>query len=257
MPQLRQTVVAVRSAVAIFLALAIVGGCTTYAKRLTQIREAYYVNDLAAANELIDARLKKERSDVDILRLEKARIELTSGRPAEAEQLMRTVRDRFDYLEQKSLADTTLAYLTDDQKRAYAGEDYEKVLVRAMLALSNLLDDGSDAEAYSLQMIEKQEQIIGAAATEVAASDQEPQAQEANPKVSYQRVALAPYLRGVLREATHRDYDDAQRSFATVVSWQPEFSSGASDLTRVVYGRHSEPGHGVLYVFSLTGRGTY
>ncbi|MCA9148449.1 MAG: hypothetical protein KDA92_04080, partial [Planctomycetales bacterium] len=125
-----------------------------------------------------------------------------------------------------------------------------KVLIRAMLALTNLLGDGGDAEAYSLQMIDKQEQIIAAGGEQLADGEE-------NPKAAYQRVALAPYLRGVLREATHRDYDDAQRSFATVVSWQPEFSSGAGDLSRAVYGHHSEPGNGVLYVFTLTGRGPY
>ena len=35
--------------------------------------------------------------------------------------------------------------LTDDTARAYAGEDYEKVLVRAMLSISNLMSGGGDA----------------------------------------------------------------------------------------------------------------
>ena len=50
--------------------------------------------------------------------------------------------------------------LTDDTHSAYAGEDYEKVLIRAMLAISNLMSGGDDATAYSLQTDEKQERII-------------------------------------------------------------------------------------------------
>jgi hypothetical protein len=121
------------------------------------------------------------------------------------------------------------------------------VLIRAFLALSNLMHDGGDAEAYSLQLINKQDQIIQAGAEKSGE----------NPKLNYQRVALAPYLRGVLREATHLDYDDAERSYTAVVSWQPSFQAGRFDLDRSAHGQHSAPGNGVLYVLALTGRGPY
>jgi hypothetical protein len=116
-----------------------------------------------------------------------------------------------------------------------------------MLAFSNLLHDGTDAEAYSLQVVDKQQQIIQAAAGD---SDE-------NPKVAYKQVAFGPYLRGILREATHTNYDDAARSFETVVSWQPEFAAGKQDLERAIHGRHSQRGSGVIYVFTLVGRGPH
>jgi hypothetical protein len=174
-------------------------------------------------------------------------VRLSCGEPHEAEVLLREVRDHFDQLDGLQPAKSTLAYWTDDQRRAYAGEDYEQILVRALLALTNLMYDGTDAEAYSLQMIEKQEQIIQAGGP----------AGEVNPKQDYPRVALAPYLRGLLRESTHRDYEDAGRSYATVVNWQPQFRSGQVDLERTTRGRHSRPGDGALYVFTLVGRGPY
>jgi hypothetical protein len=233
---------------AILLAASLlVSGCASHAQRVAQVREAYYAGDLAAAAAAIDANLKDARFDADVLLLERAMVELSSGRPREAEQTLREVRDRFDLLEQKSAAESAASYLTDDNRRAYAGEDYEKVLIRAMLALANLMHDGSDAEAYSLQTIDKQEQIIAAGKTK----------EGDNPKLAYQRVALAPYLRGILREATHLDYDDAQRSYVAVCNWQPNFFHGQSDLERATQGTHSAPGNGVLYVFALSGRGPY
>ena len=222
-------------------------GCTSHAQRVTQVRDAYYAGDLAAASAAIETGLSGGKFDADVLKLERAIVELSSGRPREAEQTLREVRDRLDHLEQKSAAEAAASYLTDDNRRAYAGEDYEKVLVRALLALTNLMHDGGDAEAYSLQTIDKQEQIIAAGATKKGE----------NPKLAYQRVALAPYLRGVLREATHVDYDDAERSFVTVCNWQPGFAAGRFDLERAARGTHSAPGNGVLYVFALTGRGPY
>lgn len=222
-------------------------GCTTYAQRVTQVREAFYGQDLGRAQLLVTEGLKRHSGNSDVLQLERAMIELAGGQPDAAERSLREVRDHFEQFEQQALGEITLSYLTDDKRRAYAGEDYEKVLVRAFLALSNLLHDGSDAAAYSLQTIEKQEQIIAGGGD----------GQQDNPKLAYARVALAPYLYGMLREATHREYDDAQRSYAEVVSWQPTFVPGQQDWQRVVYGRHSAPGHGVLYVFALTGRGPY
>ena len=222
-------------------------GCSTYSQRVTEIRRAYYDDDLDAARQLISSGLERNRGDADVLRLEAAMVTLSQGRPDEAEQLLREARDHFDALQGIDAGEITASYWTDDQRRAYAGEDYERILIRAFLALSNLLYDGTDAEAYSLQMMDEQERII-------QAGDNSP---SDNPKRNYPRVALAPYLRGVLRESTHRDYEDAGRAYTSVVNWQPDFDAGPADLQRAMYGRHSQPGQGVLYVFTLTGRGPY
>ena len=72
--------------------------------------------------------------------------------------------------------------LTDDNMRDYRGEDYEKVLVRVFLALSNLMNGGSDAQAYSLQVTDKQQQIINAGLDKNGE----------NPKLAYKQVASGP-----------------------------------------------------------------
>jgi hypothetical protein len=229
------------------LAVAALTGCATYPERTLKLHNAYYDNQLAAAAAEAEVLLKRERGSADLVKLDAAMIDLAAGEPAKAERILREVRDRFDQLEGPDVAEKGLSMLTDDNARSYAGEDYEKVLIRAFLALSNLMHDGGDAEAYSLQLIDKQEQIIAAGVDKKGN----------NPKKDYQRVALAPYLRGVLREATHLDYDDAERSYVSVVNWQPSFQSGRFDLDRAIHGHHSAPGNGVVYVFALTGRGPY
>lgn len=228
--------------------LALLGtGCASYSERTIQLHNSYYDNQLTAAKAAVAERLEREQANRDLLRLDQAMIELAAGNPAEAEQALREVRDHFDELEGARPAETAASYLWDDSRRSYGGEDYEKVLIRAFLALSNLMRDGGDAEAYSLQLIDKQEQIIAGGVDKDGN----------NPKAGYQRVALAPYLRGVFREATHLDYDDAERSYHSVVSWQPGFRAGQFDLERAAHGHHSNAGNGVVYVFSLTGRGPY
>ena len=222
-------------------------GCATYETRVRDVRQKFYSNELDLASKKIDEGLKHPQHDADVLKLERAMVDLTSGRPAQAEQTLREVRDRFDYLEQKSLGESALSMLTDDNRKSYAGEDYEKILVRSFLALSNLMNGGQDAQAYSLQITDKQQQIINAGLDKNGE----------NPKTAYKQVALGPYIHGLIREETHANYDDVARANAMVVSWQPEFAYGRQDLERAQHGRHSAPGHGVLYVFTLVGRGPF
>jgi hypothetical protein len=229
------------------LPLILIVGCATPSRQLRSARELYYAGEVERAGELLQQALAEADHDRDVLALDFAMTELFSGHPKEAEQTLREIRDQFDYLEQQDIAETTLALVTDDTRRAYAGEDYEKILIRVMLAMANLMHDGADASAYSLQVNAKQQQIVDAGI---------PLAAE-NPKQSYRRVATGAYLHGILREATHANYDDVERSFAKVVSWQPSFTAGEHDLQRARQGCHSARGNGVLYVFALVGRGPY
>jgi hypothetical protein len=222
-------------------------GCATHADQLVKVRAHYYSGDLTAANLLIDERLKKNGDDADLLRLEQAVIHLTDGRAKEAENALRQVRDRFDHFEQASGGEIALSMLSDDNRRAYAGEDYEKVLIRAFLAISNLLTDGADATAYALQITQKQQDIIAKGAG----------SKDENPKLAYKHVALGPYLHGLIREQTHTNYDDAVRAYRQVAFVEPEFRLAHDDIRRAEHGHHSARGHGVLYVFTLVGRGPY
>jgi uncharacterized protein len=223
------------------------GGCATHTDRLIAVRNSFYGGDLDGAQRLLDAQIERGRGDANVLLLEKASVQLAAGQAGEAEQSLRQVRDVFDHLDERNLAETSLSMFGDDQWLSYAGEDYEKVLIRAYLALANLMRGGDDAEAYCLQLVDKQAQIVAAAA----------QPDGTNPKAVYQQVALAPYLRAALREETHRDFDDVARYREMVVSWLPGFAPGTHDLMRSRTGRHSAPGHGVVYVFALVGRGPF
>jgi hypothetical protein len=222
-------------------------GCATHADRLRDVRQQFCSGDLDAAAATIDRDIQRHRGEADVWKLERAMVDLAAGRPRQAEQTLREVRDRFDHFEQQSLGESALVMVTDDNRSAYAGEDYEKVLVRAMLALSNLMGDGGDATAYALQVTQKQNEIIEAGGVEGGE----------NPKLAYKRLALGAYVHGILREETHTDYDDVERSMVKVVSWEPGFRPGHADLERARHGHHSAAGNGVLYVFTLVGRGPY
>ncbi len=222
-------------------------GCATHGDKLESIRSAFNAGRVEQAESIVQREISARKSDADVLKLDRAIIQLADGRPGDAERSLREVRDRFDYLEQKDVGESVVSTFTDDTKRAYAGEDYEKILIRCFLALSNLMADGEDASAYALQVGDKQRQIIN--------SEGDPS--NDNPRLAYKRVALGAYLHGAIQEATHANYDEAARSIQLVANWEPSFADATDDLKRVSTGRHSEPGNGVLYVFTLVGRGPY
>lgn len=221
-------------------------GCATYADRLKLVRGKFALGDISAADAEIEKGIKR-RSDRDVCQLDRAILQLADGKSREAERTLRDVRDRFDQLEKPAVGEKALSMLTDANQEAYSGEDYEKVLIRVFLAISNLMADGADAGAYAFQITDKQQQII------LAGGDKQGQ----NLKANYKQVAVGPYLVGAMREATHGNFDDVERARAAVCSWQPDFPFAAQDLDRARHGSHSAPGNGVLYVFTLVGIGPH
>lgn len=233
---------------AVFALFAVsVTGCLTHADHVRDVRTAFYNGNVTLANERLKAAIRKNDGDADILKLDTAMVQLAEGNVKEAETTLRNIRDQLDAKEGKDAGEEAKAMLLDDSQRAYAGEDYEKVMIRFMLALCNLFGDGGDAAAYALQVNQKQQQIIEQSRCTGADGR--------NLKERYKLVAAGAYLHAAIREETHTNYDDVARSLELVAKWQPSFASAKADLERAKSGRHSKPGHGVVYVFTFVGEG--
>jgi uncharacterized protein len=236
-----------------FVLLAIAGlitlclGCSTHAHRLRTPRNAFYANQLDEAHQQLAKLGEKTKRERSVVELDLALIELFNGDAQTAEQRLRKVRDEWEYLEQNSVAEKSVSMLTDDQRQQYSGEDYEKLLLRVFLTLANLMQDGGDAESYALQTLDKHQALREAAQEKWG---------ERVPE-SYCFPAIAPYMRGVLREATFANYDDAERAYRDALALQPDSAFILRDIERVQHGVHSPPGHGVVYVISLVGEGPY
>ncbi|MDP1798877.1 MAG: hypothetical protein Q8K78_15390 [Planctomycetaceae bacterium] len=226
---------------------ALLAGCATHYDRIQPVRQDYFAGRLENARVALTEQTKKRRGEKDVLKLDLAMVELASGRPQQAERLLREVRDHFDDFEQKNVAESAASMVTDDRQIAYPGEDYEKVLIRAMLAISNLMGDGGDASAYALQVTEKQAQI----AEKLADKDIDVQLRSE----AYKQVALGPYIRAMIAEESPLTLDDAVRARVLVANFAPDFPAAKSDLQRAQHEVPIPPGHGVLYVFAMVGRG--
>jgi hypothetical protein len=216
-----------------------VGGCSTHAKRVAQVRNHFYEGHLSDCREQLEMLARNHRQDRDVAKLDLAIVELLEGQVDQAERRLKEVRDSFDHLEQSSLTEKTVSMWTDDSARAYAGEDYEKILIRVFLALANLMQDGTDAESYTLQIQDKQEAI---------------RERLGQPGFG---LPIGFYLRGMLREQTRQNYDDALRAYSQALAFLPDCMPLQWDINRVQHGVHSNPGCGVVIVFAMVGRGPY
>lgn len=193
-------------------------------------------------------RLKEDDdSNAHVYLLDRGVVSLALADPRGATQDFRFARDRLDDLEGTDFAGWFGSVLLDDRQLKYQGYDYEKVMVRAMLALSDLMTgNAGDAGAFALQVAEKQQEIIES----FRAPD------GSTPKESYKLVAFGSYLRGIIDEERLR-FDTAKRSFERVKQIEPGFAYIDEDLRRVTEGHHSQKGNGVVHVIGLVGRAPF
>jgi hypothetical protein len=209
-----------------------------------EARQDFFANDLVSAqtelNKLAEVKANRTVADLDL-----AMVELFQGQPQAAEQRLRSVRAAWQAAQQRALAEEAQAILTDDHARSYVGEVHEQMTLGVLLSLCSLLGDGIDAEAYTLQTLQQQQAIL----TRFNSDREEPLAE------TFGIPPVVPYLRGVLREATWHDQDDAARMYQLTAHLLPDQPQLLQDVQRAQVANHSAPGHGAVYVFALVGRG--
>lgn len=220
-------------------------GCATSGRTIDDARAAFSIGRGDEAVATLRDLAEKPGRDSRPAGLDLAIAELATGHPRSAERRLRKLRDEFDAAPEVAVVHEAASLVTDDTVRRYEPAGYEQVMIRAMLALCSLAHDGTDAESYTLQAMSKQESL---------ARDAERRGL-LTPGESFRPLAVAPYLRGVVREATHHDYDDAARAYALVSHVRPGFLPAKADMDRAGNGVHSAPRHGVLYVIGCVGRG--
>ncbi|MDR2763194.1 MAG: hypothetical protein LBB88_11360 [Planctomycetaceae bacterium] len=254
------------AAILILTIFATAAGCKSFGERHFKIRDEFIDGKIDKAKSDVDVAIKtSSRKDVDLLKLNKAIIDLCSGRPKSAELLLREVRDNFDRIEHQkaeNAAKDVMSMILDDNAQAYSGEDYEKVMIRVFLTIANLMQNGGDAYAYSMQINDKQNKIIESHKKEVTKLCGNDPALIKPYDANYYNVAIGAYISGLLQEETKRNYDDALRNYEKTKRWLEENKYHhqlyvKADIERVKTGVHSKSGNGVVYIIALEGEGPY
>ena len=232
---------------ALALLLVTAGGWSCSSSPMPEIRRAYSSGNFEKASEMLVGLEKSDPSNAHLYGMQRSLPLLALAKPAEAEKELRRARDRMDALTGKGAFEWFSAMLLDDRQNDYEGADYEKVLVRALLSVSNLMRGGQDADAYAYQVLEKQLEIIG--------SFEAPNGKK--PKKAYKLVAFGSYLRGILNSDDAMHLEIAKSAFKRALEIEPGNPLIRQALERATNGRHSKKGNGVVHVLALVGRGPY
>lgn len=147
-PQLGKRVRALLLGASLLLA-----GCQTHRQVVEQAHESFWHGDLNRSGAELAKAAERPRNDLAVLKLDQAMVEFQKGNFADSQQLLKQVRSDLAAIPPVSeTARSAVSFLTDDTRRAYTGEDHEKLLLQALLALNSLLRADGDAVAYAHQL---------------------------------------------------------------------------------------------------------
>ena len=129
-------------------------GCTTYTTELEKVRMEFRTNQFDQALVSLDkSELGKQSRNRLLFLFEKAMILDRLGRRDESRQLLLSADRLIDALYTESVSKSAASFLYNDSVTDYAGEDFEKVAVHSLLALSFLDDQLLDSALVEARKI--------------------------------------------------------------------------------------------------------
>ncbi len=265
---------------ALFLMIAISNsGCATWQKSHNAAVSHFGSGQLDLSREELEKSQKSLRSEKELLELDRAVLDLASGDVNQAETRFRRVRRELEFLEQKAIGEQAKSLMTDSRAVAFSGRDFERRMLLNMAMLTSLLNDGTDAFAYSLQASaaaeERRDELIAAtgkdpdgdstvvnASTSPAEDGQISTVGHARlsspPAISAssldQPLAFSAYLSaGVQSEHPSRS-SETEKALEDVQFWNTSFAKNFESRASGDVGNRCRPGHGTLHVIALVGQ---
>lgn len=135
-------------------------GCASYTDEMKGVQRAYLLGDFQKALEKFEELELEDQSRNRLLyHLEKSSLQEALGQSQKARQSLQKAASLVDELYRASLSGQVASFLYNDSTTDYQGEDYEKVLIHTMLALSflkdGLLNEAQvEARAINTQLLE-------------------------------------------------------------------------------------------------------
>ncbi|NDE16341.1 hypothetical protein EBZ80_15555 [bacterium] len=193
-------------------------GCASYTEETRAIRADFMTGDYTGALKGIDeSSLKNSSSSKLLYHLERSMILDRMGEPDKSRGELIKADKVADDLYTTSVSKTTASFVVSDDVADYSGEDYERVAIQTMLALSFIGDgDLANAQVAARRINTKLAEINGTYTKEK--------------KNAYSEDAFARYLAGMIHEA-RGDVDNAiveyGRALALYDSGFGAFSDGS------------------------------
>jgi hypothetical protein len=209
-------------------ALLLSSACASYTQETAEIRSLYLGGSYDRALQSLDSSALKESSNNRLLyQLERAMILDRLRRYQESRKVFLNASQTVDELYTTSISKTAASFVVSDSVSDYEGEDYEKVAIHTMLALSFLGDDKlKDARVEARKINSRLNEIN--------------EGYDKNSRNRYSEDAFARYLAGMIYESLGEidaaiiDYRAALKAYEE--SYQKYFSTNPPEaLTQSLY----------------------
>ncbi len=209
------------------LLLVFTTSCASYTDEIREMRDVYHRGDFQKALDIAHESSVLKSSNNRLLRqLEEGMILDRKGQLEESRKHFLNADRIVDELYTESISKNVLSYLYNDSSTDYSGEDYEKVAIHTMLALSFISSSQYDAARVEARKINSVLNDINS--------------KYEDGKNRYGEDAFARYLAGIIYEMKH-EYDSAIIDYSAALNlYKTNFSSFVdegipSSLYRALY----------------------
>lgn len=173
--------------------LALMTGCASYTDQVKEVRSSYrFGNPTEALKDLEKSDIKEQSRNRLLYLLEKAMIKDRQGESKESRKLLMDADKVVDELYTVSITKSAASWIYNDSTTDYGGEDFEKVAIHTMLALSFLQDHELDSARVEAKKINNRLYDIN-------------QGYDNDAKNRYSEDAFARFLSGIIYEAKGDD----------------------------------------------------
>jgi hypothetical protein len=192
-------------------------GCASYQNELSEFRSLLQARDFKKAAETIKSKAEADSKDQIVYLLEYAEALQLAGEYKESNAAFQKADDLTDIKDYHSISKVTASLLGSATMVQYKGEDYEKVMINAMMAINFLmLHDLDNANAMTRRLNDKLYKYKYEA------------------KRNYEQNPFAFYISALVWEA-NKDWDNAYINFKNTYEREPGFDYLKEDLVRAAY----------------------
>ncbi len=260
----------------------------THRQQVEQAHESFWAGNFAAADTGLEQASRRPRRDLTVLQLDRAMVCLGQGDLGQATLLLDQAGEAMQC--QPAMLDpgNVTTWMTDDTARPYQPEDHEQVLAGTLLTLLDLVQRSGDATARCHQLGETVEELLAGRERDPTdgndeSDERKPSEQEetvtktpatageepvagsaiaatAEPSAAdivREELAIAPFLRAVVRGESPLQLDDRQRFIRQALEWRPGSRLLMQEWLAASQAHSLAPGTGSVYVVALVGRGPH
>ncbi len=198
-----------------YLALLAIIGCSSYPFETQNAQNAFYMGDFDRAANLLDGKSKDDGKDQLLYLFDRGTALQLAGKYDESSRDWLKADKMSEVKDYTSLSTEAATLLTSENIKQYKGEDFEKVIINAFIAINYL-------------MLHNYEEAL----VECRRVNQKLYRYKSEAKKNYEQNPFARYLSAMIWEATG-NYDDAYIDYVETHKLVPDFHHVKLDLLRL------------------------